>query len=96
MATQKQRLYIRAEEKAVFNGTEFVDEVIYSLIVADMSSYGWTMIGHIDVEFEIPTVDLRAQKAKAIQAEMDTVRAEFGRRLTELQAALNECLAIEG
>ena len=96
MATQKQRLYIRAEEKDVFNGTEFAKETVYTLLTADMTSYGWIMIGHIDVEFKIPTFDMRQHKAKAIQAEMETVRAEFGRRLTELQAALNECLAIGG
>ena len=89
MATQKQRLWIKADE-------DFGGNPRYTLIGSDMTSYGWVMIGHVDVEFEIPIVDLRAQKAKAIQAEMDTVRAEFGRRLTELQAALNKCLAIEG
>ena len=89
MATQKQRLWVKADE-------DHEGKPRYTLLTADMTSYGWMMVGHIDVEFEIPDVDIRAQKAKAIQAEMGTVRAEFGRRLTELQAALNECLAIEG
>ena len=89
MATQKQRLWIRVEEKG--DGSLY-----YTLLQADMSSYGWIMLGHVDVEFEVPDFDMRTHRAKAIQAEMGTVRAEFGRRLTELQAALNECLAIEG
>ena len=89
MTTQKQRLWIKADE-------DYEGSPRYTLIAADMTSYGWTIVGHVDVEFEIPYFNMRAQKAKAIQAEMDTVRAEFGRRLAELQAALNECLAIEG
>ena len=84
-----QTMYIRANER--YNG-----KIDFDLVAADMSDYGWLMVGTHDVTFEAPdNFDIRQIKAKAIEKEMATVKAAFQARITELQRAYNEILAIE-
>jgi len=66
----------------------------------DMSGMdGWTMLDNQrhTVTFYVPDdVDFRACRVKAIKAEIEKTRADFQKRLTELQEQYNNLLAIEG
>lgn len=53
-------------------------------------------VGPVTVEAEVPdTFDMRAAKLKAKQEELTKVRAEFTKRITEIQRQINELTALE-
>lgn len=95
MATIHQTMHLCVEE--VWNEATYSYAPSFKLLTSDMSEYGWMMLGTVDITFEAPDkVDIRQIKMKALEKEMNKVRADFQVRITELQAQYNECLAIEG
>lgn len=62
----------------------------------EMSQYGYVYVKPVDIEVEAPTdFDPRAAKLASLKEEEQRVRAEFTKRITELQRQQSELLALE-
>lgn len=97
-----QEMFIRVEEQENYNEqTGAWDKTLrYSGHDTDMCGYsGWIMVDdqRHAVTIEIPdTFDYRNACIATVKEQMDTLRAEFQKRITDLQAKYNSLLAIEG
>jgi len=97
---QSQQMFIHVDEQMYYDSEKdkYETKIVYSASTADMTEYGWVMLPEPQTfTFEVPdSFDFKAGKAKAVQVEMQIVRAEFQKKITELQSVYNSLLAIEG
>lgn len=57
---------------------------------------GWTLVREQMFEVEVPdNFDPRPQMVKALEAEKEKARAEFAKRVLEIDKRINELLALE-
>lgn len=69
----------------------------FSVFISDMSQYGYVLVGEPqEFEYTIPAnFDPVAGQLRALDKEETRLRAEFAKRITELQRIRNELLALE-
>lgn len=87
-----QTMYIHAIENY-----SLTEPYRFCLFSSDMSEVGYALVGTHEVKFTVPdSFDFRKSKAKAVQKEMEKVKAEFNARIVALQKQYNDLLALEG
>lgn len=75
---------------------EFKIEFHKASNMAECSGGDWTLIREVSFEVEVPDdFDPRPAKVAALTTEKQKVRAEFAKRITELDEQINKLLAIE-
>jgi hypothetical protein len=61
-----------------------------------MTDHWCTLVGPVTVECEVPEhFDPRPQQIKSLEEERETLRAELGKKLTDIERRINELQAIE-
>lgn len=57
---------------------------------------GWVLVGRPTIEVDVPDdYDPRPQMVKALEAEKEKARADFAKRVMEIDRRINELLALE-
>lgn len=78
--------------------TMYVHKEIYSdgyvLFSADMSEHGYLCLGPVEIEFEIPDVDIRQAQVDALDKQIAKTRQDFEAKLYVLQERRDNLLAI--
>lgn len=64
------------------------------LFMTDMSEHGYVLLGEVEVEYEVPDIDIRAAQVEALDKQITKTRAEFERKLMALTEQKNNLLAL--
>lgn len=75
----------------------WTDSGAYSFMHCDMTDCGYVNVMPHEIEIEVPDdFDPRPQQVAALEAEKQKARAEFQKRVTEIDRKIQSLLAIEG